>query len=153
MDKEAIKVLMTEIPYFDRLDDEERDVVARHIEVKKTEAGTVLFREGTAGGAFYFIASGQIEIQKESASGNQVVIARFGKGSTLGEMAIIDANVSRSSAARVAQDAELLEMSRQGFDRIIDDYPRIGVKILLCVASSLATRLRHTSGRFADLLD
>jgi CRP-like cAMP-binding protein len=153
MDSEKIKAFMSEIPQFDKLTYEEREILSRHIDFKEVPAGEMLVREGSIGDSLFYILSGKIEIERESVKGHQAVMARFGKGSSVGEMSLINDHLARSATARSIEEAELLVLTKASFDRIVLEYPRIAIKILQNIASSLSERLRHTSGRFADILD
>jgi len=147
---EYIKTLMCEVPQFDQLTTEELDVLAKHVFRQKAAKGTVLCKEGNQGDSLFFIISGIIEIKKESIDGRQTVLARFNKGASVGEMSLIE-NSPRSATAVVIEDSELLILTTDNFERLVDSSPQVGIKILRNIAKSLSVRLRHTSGRFADV--
>ncbi len=151
MDIENLKVLMCEIPQFDKLNSNEIDIMAEHVQHHKVTAGTTLVEEGTFGDSLFYIVKGQIEIKKEAISGNQAVLAHFGKGTTVGEMALVEKKSKRSATATAIMDTELLILSRKSFNQIIENHPKMAIKILQSIASSIGSRLRHTSGRFADI--
>ncbi|MFQ5432782.1 MAG: cyclic nucleotide-binding domain-containing protein [Nitrospinota bacterium] len=151
MDKPSIKALMCEIPHFDRLDDDELDIMAEYIDYQKVEAGNTLVKEGDMGESLYYIISGEMEIQKEALDGRQAVLARFKKGATVGEMAIIEQKSPRSATAVTLKETELLVLTRSRFDELSDSNPGIALKITQNIANMISARLRHTSGRFADV--
>ncbi len=153
MGPDEIKLVMSEIPQFDKLTNEERDIVARRIKFRAAQAGEMLIKEGAIGESLFYIVKGKMEIEKENIKGHQTVLARFGKGTTVGEMSLIDDRVARSATARVIEDTELLVLTRENFDKIVDEYPKTAIKILKNIASSIGVRLRHTSGRFADIFE
>ncbi|MBI3813595.1 MAG: cyclic nucleotide-binding domain-containing protein [Nitrospinae bacterium] len=119
---------------------------------QKADKGTALFKEGSIGKTLYLIVNGKVEIKKESLSGNQTVLAQYGKGASIGEMSLID-EAPRSATATVIEDTELLMLNKDKFDEILERYPEIGIKILKNVTKQISMRLRHTSGRFADIFD
>jgi CRP-like cAMP-binding protein len=147
---EHIKALMCEVPQFDQLDNDELDILGRNVSYRRVPQGMVLCREGTVGDALFYVVDGKIEIKKESMDGRQTVLAQFNKGSTVGEMSLIEES-ARSATAVAMEDVELLILTRDHFEKIIEQYPYIGLKILRNIAKSLSNRLRHTSGRFADV--
>src|SRR3989338_4261168 len=151
-DIELIKTLMDDIPQLGFLENDELDILAHHINYQKAGKGSILFKEGTMGKTLYLIVKGKVEIKKESVSGNQTVLAQFGKGASIGEMSLIDES-SRSATASVIEDAELLILDKEQFDEILDKYPEIGVKMLMNITKQISMRLRHTSVRFADVFD
>lgn len=149
-EKKYVKSLMSEVPQFDALAPEEMALVSDYVVRKNVVAGEVLTKEGDRGDSLYYIVSGRIQISKDSNEGTQTVLARFNRGASVGEMSLIE-DTPRSATATALDPAELLIMTRQGFDDLVKKHPDIGVKILKNIAKSLSTRLRYTSGRFADM--
>lgn len=78
----------------------------RTLASKKIEAGKYIFREGDEGNEAYIIQSGQVEISRKSGQ-RDVHIAKVGKGSFIGEMALIDAK-PRMATARALKDTDLM---------------------------------------------
>jgi len=151
LDKESIKALMCEMPHFDRLDNDELDIMAEYIDYQKMEADSTLVKEGDIGESLYYIISGEMEIKKEALDGRQAVLARFKKGATVGEMAIVEEKSTRSATAVILKETELLVLTRSRFDELSDSNPDIALKITQNIAKMISARLRHTSGRFADI--
>lgn len=148
--EEYIKTLMCEVPQFDQLTSEELDILCKHVYYQQAAVGTILCKEGNQGDSLFYIVDGVIEIRKESIDGRQTVLARFNKGASVGEMSLIE-NSPRSATATVIKDAELLILTTDNFERLLKSSPQVGIKILRNIAKSLSMRLRHTSGRFADI--
>ena len=153
MDLKTIKTLMCEVPHFDGLDSAELEILAPLMELKRVEKGTMVVKESASGDSLYYIVDGQIEIRKEALDGRQTVLARFKKGSTIGEMSIIEKNAPRSASAMALVDSDLLVLTRKNFDVLVEDHPRVALKIMQTIASLIGARLRHTSGRFADIFE
>jgi len=151
MDKKVIKTLMCEIPHFDTLENDELEVMAEHVEFMKVDKNATIVKEGSAGDSLFYIITGLIEIKKEALDGRQTVLAKFSKGSTLGEMAIVEKSTARSATATALEASELLILTRKSFDELAENHPRIALKIAKNIAGMLSQRLRHTSGRFADV--
>ena len=151
MDKPAIKALMREMPHFDRLDDEELEIMSKHIDYQKVAAGKTLVKEGDTGESLYYVISGEMEINKEALDGRHAVLARFKKGATVGEMAIIENKSTRSATAITITETELLVLNRTRFNELAESNPNIALKITQNIANMISARLRHTSGRFADV--
>tara|TARA_B100000315_G_scaffold36952_1_gene31547 strand:- start:1333 stop:1794 length:462 start_codon:yes stop_codon:yes gene_type:complete len=151
MDKSNLKVLMCEVPQFDKLDSDEIEIMADHVVYRKLPAGATLLEEGGSGDALYYVVEGLIEIKKEAMDGTQTILSHFTKGAAIGEMALIEENSKRSATAKALKDSELLVLLRKNFNDIKENNPKLAIKILQNIASSIATRLRHTSGRFADV--
>jgi len=142
---------MREIPHFDRLDNDELDIMAEYIDYQKVEADRTLVKEGDIGESLYYIISGEMEIKKEALDGRQAVLARFKKGATVGEMAIIETKSTRSATAITTKETELLVLTRSRFNELAESNSNIALKITQNIANMISARLRHTSGRFADV--
>lgn len=151
MDPSSLKTLMCEIPQFDKLDGDEFDIMATHVKYLKIPAGTTLVEEGDVGDALFYIIEGKIEIKKEAMSGRQAVLAHFSKGASVGEMALIEEDSIRSATATAIEDSEVLILTREKFNELKEKFPEMAIKILQNIAASIGARLRHTSGRFADI--
>lgn len=151
MDPGSLKVLMCEIPQFDKLDSEELDIMATHVQYRKIPKGTILVEEGAFGNALFYIINGKIEIRKEALSGHQAVLAQFSKGASVGEMALIEERSQRSATATAIEDSEVLILKREKFNELKENYPKMALKIMQNIASAIGSRLRYTSGRFADI--
>ncbi|VAX23936.1 hypothetical protein MNBD_NITROSPINAE02-734 [hydrothermal vent metagenome] len=147
---ELIKTLMCEVPQFDNLTSEELDKLSESIFYHQAPSGTVLCKEGNPGDSLFYIVKGKIEIRKETIDGRQTILARFNKGASVGEMSLIE-NSPRSATATAIEDSEFLILTSENFERLLETNPQIGIKVLRNIARSLSTRLRYTSGRFADV--
>lgn len=149
--KQAIIDYLINISLFDELSPNELAVTADYMNFFEFEKGKTLFKEGDAGDYVCFIVEGGVEIIKSTATKKKAVIATIRKGSTLGEMSIID-NTARSASARAKVDTTLVILSKKGFNVILDKHPRIGIKILKGIARLLSLNMRRTSSHLADHL-
>ena len=152
--KEAITGFLVNFPFFASLNTEELGFVAEHLHFLEVNPDHVLFKEGEKGDSVYFVIDGELEVIKESVSGrrvgvDKVVIASLTKGRSIGEMSVID-NTPRSATVRTITRSTMVALSMGGFDLILEEYPRIGIKILKGIARLLSTNLRKTSSQFAD---
>jgi CRP/FNR family cyclic AMP-dependent transcriptional regulator len=68
---------------------------------KLVDTGGYIFREGESGTEAYLISEGEVEISRK-AGNRDVVIAKVGKGSVIGEMALIDTKPRMASAKAIA---------------------------------------------------
>jgi CRP-like cAMP-binding protein len=149
-DRERLYRLIVDTPQFDTLEPVEREILVDYVTYRLARPGETLTREGDTGTAMYFVVRGRVEISRDAPDGRQTVLARFNRGATVGEMSLID-EATRSANALVTDESELLELSRVKFEKLLEKFPVIGVKVLRMIAKILAHRLRYTSGRFADM--
>ncbi len=84
--------------------------------------GEVIFKDGDPGQSMFIILEGQVEISKILGD-QKTTLAKLGKGSIFGEMAIID-NHPRSATATAEGNTILLEISRELFRSRLEEVPR-----------------------------
>ncbi|MFA5902387.1 MAG: cyclic nucleotide-binding domain-containing protein [Desulfobacula sp.] len=149
--KETVIDYLTQIHLFDELIGDELKVAATHMNYLEMKKGQYLFKEGDNGDYVCFVVEGEIDVIKQSASEKKVKIATLPKGSTLGEMSIID-HTPRSASARAGEDTTLILFSQKGFNKILDEHPKIGIKILKGISRLLSLNMRRTSSLLADYM-
>lgn len=139
------------IPIFFGLMPDELLVVEQHCTVMHKAPGEFVFREGEKGEAVCFVASGSLEVIKFNQNAQPVVITLLGKGSSIGEMALID-RLTRSASVRARTQASLIVLTQEGFEHILQSHPAVGIKILKGIAHLLSMSLRKTSDRLAEFM-
>lgn len=142
---------LLELPLFDALKEKELEIVASYMTFFELGKGEVLFRENDRGDCIYFVLGGIIDIIKGSSPGSSVVLASLSRGRSIGEMSIID-NYPRSATARARTQSSFLSLKQESFDKIINEYPSIGTKLLKAISRLLSQNLRKTSSRLADYI-
>ena len=152
--EEAVTGFLIHFPFFQSLEKEELATISDHIDFIEVEAGATLFKEGDEGDCVYFLVDGEIEVIKETAGGSRlgdskVVIATLTRGSTIGELSMID-NTPRSATVQTHSKSTLVRLTIDGFELVLEQYPRIGIKILKGLTQLLSRNLRKTTGRLAD---
>lgn len=149
--KQTIIDFLINISLFDELSPVELGIAADYMNFFEFEKGKILFKEGDPGDYICFVVEGGIDILKQSATGQRAVIATLTRGSTIGEMSIID-NIARSATVKARKDSTLVILSRKGFNTILDKHPKVGIKILKGVARLLSLNMRRTSSHLADYI-
>lgn len=115
------------------------------------EGGTVC-QQGEASAYLSIVCRGRVDIVKEDLAHKNKIIASIGPGNSLGEMSLIDGE-TRSATAVAHTPVELLVLTKEGYDRLSDEYPRLWGKLLARIAGILSRRLRKTSGILAEYLE
>ena len=106
--------------------------------------GAILMRQGEPGDCLYFVVSGRLRVFGTRDDGERINIATSGPGETLGEMALLS-NEPRSASIEALSDAELLRLSKAGFDRLINEHPRTMAVFTRIIAARLTNRIRSRS--------
>ncbi len=148
----TIADFIMDIPLFDELHGKELKIVAGHMNFFEIEKREILFREGDRGDYICFVVEGELEVLKKYSSLEEaVVIARVSKKRSIGEMSVID-NTSRSATVRAVKKSALIALPKSGFDSILEENPKIGIKILKGIARLMSMNIRRTSSRLADYM-
>jgi len=147
----AIIDLLIHIPIFDKLDPEELKLLVKYMNIVEVKPKEVIFKEGERGDYVCFVAEGILDVLKTTETGSHVVISSLPKGRSIGEMAVLD-NFPRSATVRSRTQGTLLTLSREAFENILDEHPRVGIKVLQGITRLLSLNLRKTSSRLADYM-
>lgn len=145
MDKEGIKTLMSEIPLFDELDHEEINLLADYLEYKKENKGSLIINEGEEDCTLYYICRGEVEVCVCTASTSESPLVQRRKGETIGEMALFGLSNIRSASVVALSVTELLLLSKNNYENLIEKYPKIAFKIQKNIMTNLCRRIKELS--------
>ena len=149
--EERTRDLILTLPLFDLFKTDEIDLLARHMNFAEIMRGEHLFVEGEKGDFMCFVVRGLLDVLKKTSAGDYRVIARLGKGNTIGEMSIIDKS-PRSATVIARQPSVVIILTKKGFDILTDTYPALGVTFMKKIMRLLSLNMRLTSIKLADQL-
>ncbi len=149
--EEETRDFLLNLPLFDSFNVDELTVLAKHMSFIQLQRGEFLFVEGDKGDFMGFVVHGILEVLKKSATGENIIIARLTKGSSIGEMALIDKS-PRSASVVSRQATTMVTLTSKGFDRLTEKSPLLGVKVIQKTARLLSLNMRRTSSKLADML-
>jgi serine/threonine protein phosphatase PrpC/CRP-like cAMP-binding protein len=141
---ERLEVLRN-LVLFRRLDYEELLRINNVIKEVAFADGTSIFAEGQGGEEMFVILAGAVAIRR-----GEVEIARLGKGTHFGEMAMVDRQ-ERSADAVALEDTICLSLARKDFYELVQNHSITGVKLLWNLSRVLALRLRTTTAELQGL--
>lgn len=101
--------------------------------------GSIIFREGDLGDAFYVVIRGKVRIWMAGDKEKEKVLAHLYPGDFFGEMALFSQE-PRSASTSAEEETELLVFTRESFGKLIEQYPRL----LLYFNKILSKRLSYT---------
>lgn len=133
----ADRKLLESVPLFSSLPAVEVDVLAATLESQSLRDGAILFREGEPGESLYVVLGGGVEIVKALGTDTERVLALSGPGDLIGEMSLLEPGERRSASARVRHAAEVVEMRREDFEKLIGRYPKLTFELLRIMADRL----------------
>lgn len=126
---------------FPGLPEEHLADVAREVEWVTLPSGALLFRQGEAGDAVYFLLQGALSVFAARDDGHEVRLGDVGPGESVGEMALLSGD-ARMASARATADCELLKLSRAGFDGLVTAHPAAMSVFAKTMAARLAKAAR-----------
>lgn len=140
LDLETLKPL----PLFKDLTADELAAIVPLFFEKPYLQNSTLFVEGMTGEILYIIKKGSVNITKKGPGGQEIVLATLKQGEFLGEMSLID-NRPRTATAKVAEESQLLVMTKKAFNTLLEKHPDIALKILLVFLKIANERLRKAN--------
>lgn len=149
--EEKTRNLILTLPLFDAFKSDELDILARHMNFAEILRGDHLFVEGDKGDFMCFVVRGLLDVLKKTSAGDYRVVARLGKGNTIGEMSIIDKS-PRSATVVARQASVVIILTKKGFDILTEHYPIVGVTLLKKIMRLLSLNMRLTTSKLADKL-
>jgi CRP-like cAMP-binding protein len=119
--------------------------LARFARSESFAPGEAIVRMGEPGSTLYVIRTGRVNVVREQASGNSMILAMFGPGEFFGELSIFDGE-RRSASVVAIEQTETVTLSRFDIVRVVSHNPQIGLSLL----KALSARLRATDARLVD---
>jgi CRP/FNR family cyclic AMP-dependent transcriptional regulator len=139
--------LLTQIPLFQGLADEDREALTARLNEKTFKAGDIVFSQGDVGSSMYVVQSGSVQIYLPSADKDlpPVVLRDSRTGEYFGELALFD-DKPRSASVRALVDTVLLELTREELAEHLGRSTNAAMTIL----SEMAERLRETNAMLSQ---
>lgn len=115
------------------------------LKLREFEAGEALAREGDPGDRMWLLAKGSVSVRLDvdDHRGSRR-IASLGRGTVVGEMALIEGK-PRSASIVADEHVACYELRSEDFDMLLRDKPVIATGLMRNTARELARRLRRTS--------
>ena len=126
--------LFSRVPIFKGLGEDELKAIVKLSKRSSFKPGETIVKEGDAGLGFYVIVEGKASVKKKGK-----VVARLGRGSFFGEMALFD-NQPRSADVVADEPTECLVLLRWNFWSLVTK----NTKMVQELFQEMARRLRAT---------
>lgn len=148
--RENMITFLLTTPMFEDLDPHDIGEISHIVEIKKYQPGDVIFSEGTPGDAWYALYSGEVEVTKQTNSGERV-INTLGPHSCFGEIAVLD-GLPRSATVRCDKETVVLRVPLEKFRKLIDQNHLAAFRLIKQMALLLASRQRANTEALSKLL-
>jgi CRP-like cAMP-binding protein len=143
--------LLSQVPLFQGLDDDQLRLVAFGAERRSIGKGQALFREHSPAECAFVVSRGRFDLYIEGRNGIAELQRSVEPGSLLSELALVTM-VERKFTAIAAEDGEVLRVPRTLFHRLLEEYPAVARLLEARIKENLvalATAAQAMSGRFA----
>jgi uncharacterized membrane protein len=132
----ADSALLSNVPLFERLDEEERSLLAGQLEEVVFQAGEIIFKRGDPGGAVFIVASGQVQIYVEDTTGSRIVFETAKVGDFFGELSLLDGD-PRSASAQAIEPTRTLHVDRSDLQLLFRRHPDAAMDVLAVIGRRL----------------
>ena len=126
--------LLIDLPLFASLNPDERDLLARAVDIRILNPGEAIFKAGDPGQAMFVVSKGRMEISITDRAGQKIVLTECLKGDVFGELAMLDMG-PRTATATALEDTELLELDRGDLLLMVRQRPEVALHMLGAVGA------------------
>ena len=141
--------ILTEVPFFSLLDEQERAALAERVDTISKPAGAALFNYGDPGDSLYIVRDGEVEIFFKNDTGERIVLETAGKGDFFGEISLLDGG-PRTASAQVTKDLQAVVVDRGDLEEFLRVRPAAAMELLTAAGRRLresAKLLRRSASR------
>ena len=117
------------IEFFNLLDEEDRGSLAEVVDLRRLEAGELLFRAGEPGDSLYLVRDGEVELFINDNAGQKIILTVASAGDFFGEIALLDEG-NRTATAVAREESELVELDRDDLLLLFDKRPETALSML-----------------------
>lgn len=121
---EKMPNLEIETKLFRGLSAEEFEQVVSKLSLRHYEEDTIVVREGDPGDSMFIVVRGEVRVLTKNAQQKEVVLANLGEGEFFGEVSLLTGR-PRTATILTNVDSELLELTRDDYERIASKYPHV----------------------------
>jgi len=133
---------VTEVQVFEDFTDDEVITISNYSQKKFYQRDELVFEEKSEDTSLYIVLSGELEVLVKTPENKEVSLSFIEEGEVFGELSFLDGK-KRSAKIIARSDVELLQLSRQSFERLRLEHPDIASKLIMDLAKVVSLRLRN----------
>jgi len=113
------------------------DNLTRNFNIYNYQKKENIFMEGAAAHNLYFVQSGTVKTYRTTDSGKELVTGLFGTGDFVGQLSLLSNKGTYIEAAVVLEDAEICEIPKAYFIKLIYDNNLVSSKFIGLISNNL----------------
>ncbi|MEO5705174.1 MAG: Crp/Fnr family transcriptional regulator [Candidatus Limnocylindrales bacterium] len=137
---------MARSPLFHGIDEDELTRIAQTMNRRRFRRDEVIFHEGDPGDSLHVVVEGRVKITRESAEGEEAIVAILSPGDSFGEIVLLD-GAPRSASATAMEATETMTMPRSTFVELVEGGSPFRAQLL----TGLAQRVRRLTNQLAEV--
>jgi len=126
--KQKIISTLKNVDFLSPLSDEEIEILAKGVEIKKYASGEAVIKQGNEGNSVYLINNGEVEVIVADEKGQSTIIKRLLPSAFFGELSLLTGS-PRTATVVASTDCEFIIIKADTFKSIIMTDPTIADKI------------------------
>src|SRR3954463_2916009 len=121
--------LLSEVPFFEYLDEQDRATLASLVHIESFKTGTMIFHAGDPGDSMYVLRSGEVEVFFKDTTGNRIVLETCRTGAFFGDISLLDQG-PRTASVLATHDVEAIRISRADLHAFLERKPAAAMSLL-----------------------
>ncbi len=113
-------------------------------EYHRVSGGETLLQQGEPSDGMYVVLAGRLRVFVEESTGEERMVGEVGRGEVVGEMGVLIGG-ARSATVRAVRDSELVRLSPEAFEALVEAHPGILTRLTRAIVRRLndATHAIH----------
>lgn len=140
--EDEIYEIINEIKLFDNFSFDEVKCLCRYMQCYAAPTDFKILNEGDCGDYLILVLTGNVSVVKSKSQNDVKFIGLMGVGSTLGEMSMID-GCPRFASCTATVPTDFAVLTRESFNDVLLQMPRLGNKLLITLLQTVSARLRE----------
>ena len=132
------------------LSDHEAGVLGDLMSTLELKDGDYLLTEGTTDDTLHLLLSGKLEVVKKTGADETATLAILRDGALAGEMSFVD-GAAHTVGLRALCDCSILSLTREDFEKIVDDNPKLVYKVMRAITRSTHKILQRMNHEFIEV--
>jgi CRP/FNR family cyclic AMP-dependent transcriptional regulator len=145
----AEESLLSEVPFFAYLDEQDRATLASLVNVVSFKPGALVFHAGDPGDSMYILRSGEVEVFFKDTTGHRIVLETCRTGAFFGDISLLDSG-PRTASVVATDEVEAIRISRSDLHAFLERKPAAAMNLLAAAGRRIRTSaelLRRTASR------